>query len=444
MSRNNRVVWSEGMFLRPQHYQQYTRYWENFIAGRVDCLNGFPWGLLEITLDEKLLALGKIAIETASGVFQDGTPFDIPVDDTPPLTVEIADTVKNSVVFLCVPLRRAGASEIDHEEGSESLARYLPREVDVDDDSTVGGGTAAIQLSSLGTRIKLESDHLDDYACLAIGRIVEVRTDGSILLDHNFIPTVLSTRASAVLSGFLNELNGLLDHRAQALASRLTVSDRGGAAEIQDFLLLQAVNRYLPLVDHYIQLRQLHPESLFQFLIMMVGEMSTFMNADKRFGELPVYQHDRLQECFEPVMQQLRQTLSMVIEQNAVSIPLQERKFGIRVGVLADKSLLDDAAFVLAVAADVQSEDIRQHLPRQITIGATEQIRQLVNVQMPGIRIRPMPAAPRQVPYHSGFVYFELERVGELWDQLKSSGGIAIHLSGDYPGLKMELWAIRG
>ena len=444
MSRNNRVVWSEGMFLRPQHYQQYTRYWENYIAGRVDSLNGFPWGFLDINLDEKLLALGKVAIESASGVFQDGTPFNIPADDNPPLTVEIPDTIKNSIVYLCVPLRRAGGSEIAYEEGSESLARYLPSESEVDDDSTVGGGTATIQLSSLGTRIKLESDHLDDYACLPMGRIVEVRTDGSILLDDKFIPSVLAARASPLLSGFLNELNGLLDHRAQALAARLTVSDRGGAAEIQDFLLLQTVNRYLPLVNHYIQLRQLHPEFLFQFLIMMVGEMSTFMRADKRVEELPVYQHDRLQECFEPVITQLRQTLSMVIEQNAVSIPLQERKFGIRVGLVADKSLLDDAGFVLAVAADVPSEDIRQHLPRQITIGATEQIRQLVNVQMPGIRIRAMPAAPRQVPYHSGFVYFELERVGELWDQLKSSGGIAIHLSGEYPGLKMELWAIRG
>jgi len=432
------------MFLRPQHYQQYTRYWENYIAGRVDCLVGFPWGFAEINLDEKLLALGKIAIETASGVFQDGTPFSIPVDDDPPLAVVIPDTVKNSIVYLCVPLRRAGVSEIDYQDGSESLARYIPIESEVDDNSTVGGGTATIQLSSLGTRVKLESDHLDDYACLAIGRVVEVRTDGSIVMDESFIPTVLAVRAAPLLSGFLNELHGLLDHRAQALASRLTVSDRGGAAEIQDFLLLQTVNRYLPLVNHFIQLKQLHPESLFQFLLMMVGEMSTFMKVDKRVEELPVYQHDRLQESFRPVIDQLRQTLSMVIEQNAVSIPLQERKFGIRVAVLADKSLLDNAGFVLAIAADVPSENVLQHVPRQITIGATEQIRQLINAAVPGIRIRAMPAAPRQVPYHSGFVYFELERVGELWEQLKSSGGIAIHLSGDYPGLQMELWALRG
>lgn len=444
MSRNNRVIWSEGMFLRPQHYQQYTRYWESYIDGRVGSVSPFPWGFLQVNLDAKLLDLGKIAVEHASGVFQDGTPFIMPGEEPPPQAIEIADTVKNSIVYLCLPLRRAGVAELDHEEGPESLARYSSSEAEVEDDSTVGGGSATIQLGALKARLKLESEPLDDYAGLAIGRIAEVRADGSIMMDESFIPPVLAVQASPLLAGFLNELQGLLDHRAQALAARLTVSDRGGAAEIQDFLLLQTVNRYLPLVSHFVQARQLHPENLYQQLIMLAGELATFMKAEKRAEKLPEYRHGRLQETFEPVIAQLRQSLSMVIEQNAVSIPLQERKFGIRVAVLADKSLLDSASFVLAIAADVPTEDIRQHLPRQITIGATEQIRQLVNVQMPGIRIRPMPAAPRQVPYHSGFVYFELERGGELWDQLKSSGGMAIHLSGDFPGLKMELWAIRG
>ena len=30
------------------------------------------------------------------------------------------------------------------------------------------------------------------------------------------------------------------------------------------------------------------------------------------------------------------------------------------------------------------------------------------------------------------------------WGQLKSSGGIALHLAGEFPGLTMEFWAIRG
>lgn len=55
-----------------------------------------------------------------------------------------------------------------------------------------------------------------------------------------------------------------------------------------------------------------------------------------------------------------------------------------------------------------------------------------------------MAVAPRQIPYHAGSVYFELDRASDLWRAMKNSGVIAIHQAGDLPGLTLELWAIRG
>jgi type VI secretion system protein ImpJ len=52
--------------------------------------------------------------------------------------------------------------------------------------------------------------------------------------------------------------------------------------------------------------------------------------------------------------------------------------------------------------------------------------------------------APRQLHIVAGSQYFEMERGTELWRSLKTSGGIAIHLAGEFPGLAMECWAIRG
>ena len=31
MARNNKVIWSEGLFLRPQHMQQQERYLERYV-----------------------------------------------------------------------------------------------------------------------------------------------------------------------------------------------------------------------------------------------------------------------------------------------------------------------------------------------------------------------------------------------------------------------------
>jgi type VI secretion system protein ImpJ len=66
-----------------------------------------------------------------------------------------------------------------------------------------------------------------------------------------------------------------------------------------------------------------------------------------------------------------------------------------------------------------------------------------VNSALPGIAMRPLPVAPRQIPYHAGVVYFQLDGDSPYWGKMTTSGGMAVHVSGDYPGLTMELWAIR-
>lgn len=115
-----------------------------------------------------------------------------------------------------------------------------------------------------------------------------------------------------------------------------------------------------------------------------------------------------------------------------------------RVAVIADAELRRSASFVLAVNAQMPGDAVRARFPTQVKIGPAEKIRDLVNLQLPGVTLRPMPVAPRQIPYHAGFNYFELETRGnEMWKQLETSGGLAMHIAGEFPGLELELWAIR-
>ncbi len=103
------------------------------------------------------------------------------------------------------------------------------------------------------------------------------------------------------------------------------------------------------------------------------------------------------------------------------------------------------AVFVLAFNAQMPGEALRLRFPTQVKIGPAEKIRDLVNFQLQGVVLRPLPVAPRQIPFHAGFTYFELETRGnDLWKQLETSGGLAMHIAGDFPGLAIEFWAIRG
>jgi type VI secretion system protein ImpJ len=90
------------------------------------------------------------------------------------------------------------------------------------------------------------------------------------------------------------------------------------------------------------------------------------------------------------------------------------------------------------------AETLRRLFPTQVKIGAVENIRELVNVALPGIAVRPLPVAPRQLPFYAGATYFELDRGSQHWAQMQNSGGFAIHLAGEFPNIRLELWAIRG
>jgi type VI secretion system protein ImpJ len=443
MSWNNKVIWSEGMFLRPQHFQQQTRYIENYVEGRSSVLRSYPWGFNQLKLDRQLLTLGKFGIASAQGVFSDGTPFNFPDDDDAPSFLEIPEQVQNNIVYLGLPVRRQGAIEADSSDDPHGLARYLCSNDEARDNNAGFDSDAQLQVGKLQLRLLLDTEKLDDYLCIGVARIAELGSDNQVVLDEAYIPTVLNCQADSVLTGFIKELMGKLHGRGDALAGRVTATGTGGAAEIATFLFLQLINRYEPLVAHLANLKGLHPESLFRLGLEIAGELSTFVNENKRPIEFPDYRHDDLQRCFGPLITELRKYLSMDVIEVAVPIELKKRKYGFYKATIEDSALLSAASFILVVNASIPAEDLRKHFPNQVQIGPVETIDNMARHALPGIRLRPLAVAPRQIPFHTGVVYFELDTTGEHWQELQTSGAIAMHVSAEIPGLEMELWAIR-
>ncbi|NCY24892.1 MAG: type VI secretion system baseplate subunit TssK [Alphaproteobacteria bacterium] len=444
MAWNDKVVWQEGMFLRAQHYQQQDRYFEHLLQARAAPLVAHPWGVTELAVDRDLLAAGKFALANIAGVLEDGTPFAIPGTADHPRPLDLIEGTRNQIVYLALPVRQPGSPEVSDNDGPEgAAARYALRAFEAYDTHSDATLPAELAVGRPRLRYMLESEERAGFSCLGLARIVEVQADRRVVVDDRFIAPCLRVSAVPVLANILAELVGMLGQRAEALGARLGQPGARGVAEVADFLLLQAVNRNLPLLGHYADAGNVHPETLYSILIQLAGELATFTAPDKKATVYPAYRHDDLQRSFGPVVADLRRSLSAVLETNAVEIPLQDRSHGVRVGPILDRNLLRAGQFVLTVMADMPGETIRRQFPNQVKIGAVEHIRELVNVALPGIIVRPLPVAPRQIPFHAGATYFELDRGSPHWQQMQTSGGFAIHVSGDFPNLRLSLWAIR-
>ena len=440
MTWHSRIAWQEGMFLRAQHFQQQDRWTASELRRSIWGLRPYPWGFTELAISRDLLETGRFALNSAAGTFDEGTPFSLPEEAPLPPPLLVPETAREVLVHLAVRLQQPGAMEVSC-EGREG--RYEAEDFEAFDTHSGAPETAQLQVGKLHLRFLLGTDDLEGYACLPLARIVEVASDGRVTLDPGWIPPVQSCAAAAPLSGLVVELAGMLNQRGEAIAARLTAVGTKSNTEVADFLLLQSVNGWQSLFAHLAETGNLHPERLYATLVEMAGQLATFTDAKRRPARYGSYRHDDLQRSFAPVVADIRRSLSAVLEQTAIQIPLQERKHGVRVGAIQDRTLLTGTSIVLVAKADVAAETLRRLFPGTAKVGAVEHIRELVNVAVPGIELRPLPVAPRQMPFIPGAQYFELDRSSPHWQLMQNSGGFAIHVSGDFPNLALELWAIR-
>ncbi|WP_183893363.1 type VI secretion system baseplate subunit TssK [Rhizobium skierniewicense] len=445
MRHENRVAWSEGMFLRVQHFQQSDRWTERLVRNTTRNLSPYPWGIAEIGIDRSALAIGQFALSNLRGILPDGTPFEAPEDSDLPPPLDLDEGVKNAIVYLALPARQPGKADMSSGNiANTNSVRVVATTYEASDANVDTDFVAPIDVGRLSLRFLKTGDDLSGYDLIGLAKVIEVRSDRAVILDPDFIPPSLNCAASSRLGELLTELLGIVRHRAQAISERIGDPTIRGTAEVGDYFLLQILNRADPLLAHFsANATRFHPIRFYEDCIQLAGELATFTTERKRATEFPPYRHDDLKASFAAVFDDLRTSLSAVLEQSAVAIELVERRHGVRVGTIHDRTLLRDAGFVLAVRADMSAEDIRRKLPAQIKVGPVERISELVNVALPGIPVRSLPVLPRQLPYRSGTIYFEIDTKTPLWKQLETSGAIALHLAGEFPGLEMEMWALR-
>lgn len=441
MSIANKVLWREGMFLRPQHFQQQEAFFHSLVNSRVDSLGGLGYGFSSCVINEPLLSQGKFALVEAKGLFPDGSFFSVPSKEPSPPPLLLNEEANGQMIYLAVI--DAHTANQDVGDNREHHYRYLPQVKTLHDKTSEQALSAEIETGALNLRFMLEKDDMSHYSVLPIAKILEVRPDKTVSLDKSFIPPVIEVSATSELSSLCEEVHGLLNYRADVLANRLKDAQQSESAVLSDFMMLQLVNRYEAILFHLSRRVSLHPETLYMHFVELLSQLSTFINDTRRPVSIPSYNHGNLAHVFSPLMKGLRHALSQVLEQNAKSIALKEQSHGVFVSEQLSAAVFEQSIFVLGVYADVAQEELRQNLPKTIKIGPVESIRDLVSRSLPGISLQGLPVAPRQIPYHANYVYFQLNAQGPLWQEIASSLQLCLHLGVQLNQLRLELWAIR-
>ncbi|GGL15891.1 type VI secretion system baseplate subunit TssK [Caulobacter rhizosphaerae] len=444
MQSDSRVAWREGLFLRQQHFQQQDRYLEALVAARANGLRPYPWGLSELKINADLAALGKFAIESMTGVLPDGLPFSIPGDLPPPPPLDIPADARDVIVHLTLPARQSGAVEFKSRgERGGATVRYIVDEEDVADSFSDERGQEPIEVARPNLAFGVTQDQTYGRVLLGLARVREVH-NGAVVFDDRYIPPTLDIRASPRLSGFLTDIIGRASQRVDELALRAVEATDGGAETFASFLLLQALNRWVSQLRHLAGLPMVHPERLYETFLGMAGELATLTRPDRRPPPFPSYVHEQLQLTFEPVFEVLQAALSAVFDRSAIQLPLQVAGPGAYTSRITDHNLYKTGYFYLAVNARASLDDIRGRFPAIAKIGAVQKMREIVDSALPGVPLRHTPTPPPQLRVIPGYVYFELDRSVPDWRDFANAAALGLHVAGEWPDLKLELWCVKG
>lgn len=442
----NKVIWQEGLFVKPQHFQQQQRHNDYVLQNRLLALSNINWGFTDLDIDETQLKHGKISINKAIGCMSDGTVFSIPDQDIipAPLLINELKTSASREIYLALPIISDVINEVEgmHSAG-QSSGRYRINYSDVRDLHTNEGDASALALGQLLPCLMSGAEDLSSWVTIPLCRIKERHPNGMLELDPEFIPSVMTTHSSTALTRYLGEVTASVTNRAEELAKRIGAPSQQGIADVAEFMMLQMFNRNQTKFAHRSALARLHPEVFYLDLISLYGELVTFTEESRLSEKLGFYQQENLTETFNQIMPRLRKALSTVLAPRAMNLPFTYMD-GIYAAIVNDSTLLQSATFVLAVKSQMPHETLHRQFVQQSKISSVEKIRNVVSVQVPGVQLVPLSTAPRQIPYHANYVYFTLDKNSLAWAEIVRHNGIALHVSGNFPELELQLWAIRG
>ncbi len=443
MRQLQKVLWSKGVLLSPQHLQMQDRFLEELLGFQVSAVSFFPWGFQSLKIDREALASGQLSVASAAGLMPDGLSFEMPGADAlpPPKPLE-EDWVGDREaldVFLGVPEYRPGGRNVSM-QAADRGTRFLA-EVVLRRDENTGLAEKPIQFARKNFRLLTEADALDGHSVLPVARVTREAT-GEFRLDPHFVPPVLDIGASDYLLAIARRLVEILAARSASLSGSRRQRAQGladfGVADIANFWLLYTVNTHLPRFRHLYEIRRGHPADLYAAMVALGGALTTF-STSLHPRDLPEYDHADLGDCFTRLDTIVRELLETVIPANHVALPLREVEPGIHATAIEQDRWLSAPQLYLAVAASMKQEELVRKVPQLMKLSSADQVPRLIRQALPGVGLRHTPNPPSAIPVKLNYQYFQLDRAGGDWDAVTRARNLAVYVPSDFPEPQLEL-----
>ena len=449
MKARHRVVWTQGMFLTPQHFQTLEQHLHDAQHSRHAASQFANWGVTSIDIDAEALTNGLFRLNTCDGVMPDGELIDIPNADIAPASRAVADHFAPNRdtldVFLCLPEVRSRARNVtipgpNRTQDGPPDTRYLAETRMVVDENT-GDEERPVQVAQRTFRLLFGDEYRDGFTSLRIAQLTR-NAAGLPIGNPKFVAPCLNLASSQYLMMLLRRQIEILANKSSTLSAprraRGKVVADFSASETAHFWLLHTVNSFLPEIKHIWKIRGGHPEFAYVAMLRLAGALATF-SLEGHPENLPDYDHNDLGRCFTLLDENIRGLMDAVIPQRYIAVPLELSDRFLWTGRVAEDQHFRNSQFYLAISAKMGVDDLIRKVPQLVKVSSADEVQRLVRNALPGVTLRHIPAPPEAIPVRLENQYFVLNQGGPLWDAITRSRQLAVFTPGEIIEPKMEI-----
>lgn len=296
-----------------------------------------------------------------------------------------------------------------------------------------------------------EQEQLGDYLLIPIAQLE--RMGEEIVMSPRFAPPSLTILDSEPLLRIVKEIRDQIASRSRQLEEykhqRGIQTAQFGSRDMVYLLALRSLNRYVPILFHLTETRQVQPWSVYGHLRQLIGELSSFSEKVTVLGEtisggegsLPGYDHRNPWVCFSAAQQLIGKLLDEITAgpEYVIQLLYDGTYFA---SEMKPVHFASRNRFYLVLRTEEDPKTVIQSIETVVKLGARERLPLLIARALPGVGLEHLPTPPQELPRRSYSIYFAVDSNCEQWALIEKGNNIALYWDNAPEDLEAELMLV--
>lgn len=455
------LFWHQGLFLQPHHFQQFDQYQQSLLLPLQDHLTPYFWGVIQNRINKNALNNQIFELSQAELVLPGGTWVEYPGNtllQSRSFDNAWVETDKPFTVYLGLRKLDPNAPNVKVLDNIDAAGDTAVRLVTFKDSEEIGdlyttGPRASVKKLQFLLKIfwETEIDRLSEYDLMPIAQLL--REGDDIVLSGEFVPPCLSVAGADSLFKMVKSVRDQVASRCRQLQEYKSPKEMqvsGFDTEYMVYLLaLRSLNRYAPMLFHFLEAKDVHPWQVYGLFRQIVGELSSFSDRINALGEtandvklIPAYDHNNLTRCFRDATTLITELLNDIIIGPEHIIRLEMDATGFKADI-PPEALDRRNEFYLVLRSKTSEPELKKALNNIVKICSIDHMPTLISRALPGISLEQTKIPPPGLPRRPDSTYFRIDRSDSLWRYIERHQNIRISWEHFPEDLYAELVVLR-